>query len=62
MVLIANLLEINVGIAMVLFRSILVFAVTGCASVQTDRAITTVQYITPLTIGIIAVQSFGSSN
>ena len=33
---------------------------TGCTSIQTERAITTAQYITPLVIGTIAIQSFGS--
>ncbi len=44
-----------------LFRLILLFFTTGCSSVQTDRAITTAQYFAPLAVGVVAVQSFGSS-
>ena len=46
---------------MILLRLALLFSLTGCASVQTERAITTVQYFAPLAVGVIAIQSFGSS-
>ena len=46
---------------MILLRLALLLLITGCASVQTDRAITTVQYFTPLAVGVIAIQSFGSN-
>ena len=46
---------------MILFRLALMFSLTGCASVQTERATTTVQYFTPLAVGVIAIKSFGSS-
>tara|TARA_A100001011_G_C13998427_1_gene710294 strand:+ start:42 stop:167 length:126 start_codon:yes stop_codon:yes gene_type:complete len=37
------------------------FLTVGCTSIQTERAITTAQYFTPLAIGVVAMQSFGSS-
>tara|TARA_A100001011_G_C13809386_1_gene634226 strand:- start:110 stop:316 length:207 start_codon:yes stop_codon:yes gene_type:complete len=46
---------------MILLRLALLFSLTGCASVQTERAITTVQYFAPIAVGVIAIQSFGSS-
>lgn len=31
----------------------------NCASVPTERAVTTIQYFAPLAIGLITIQSFG---
>ena len=42
------------------FRLVICVIVAGCSSVQVDRAVTTAQYMTPLAVGVIALQSFGS--
>ena len=47
---------------MVVLRSIMLLSIIGCSSVQTERAITAGQYFTPLALGVIALQSFGSDN
>ena len=46
---------------MILLRMLFFMLMVGCTSVQTQRAITATQYIAPMAVGIIAVQSFGSN-
>ena len=45
---------------MIRFGLVIYLIVAGCSSVQVDRAVTTAQYIAPLAVGVIALQSFGS--